>query len=150
MRVVLQRVKRSFVIIDNNEKREISKGLTLLVGISENDTQKEAEYLAKKCTDLRIFSDLDDKLNLSIKDISGEILAISNFTLYADCKKGKRPSFTKAGKPDMSKQLYDFFINQLKDTGISVKTGEFGADMEVEIVNDGPITIILDTDEMLK
>lgn len=150
MRVVLQRVKRSSVFINNNEKREISNGLTLLVGISQEDTEKEAIYLAKKCIDLRIFSDSDDKLNLSIKDINGEMLVISNFTLYADCKKGKRPSFIKAGKPDMSEKLYNFFVEELKKSQLGVKTGEFGADMEVEIINDGPITIILDTDEMLK
>ncbi len=150
MRVVLQRVKQSYVIIDNDEKREISNGLNLLVGISENDTEKEAIYLAKKCIDLRIFSDSDDKLNLSVQDIKGELLIISNFTLYADCKKGKRPSFTKAGKPDMSKKLYEFFVDEIKKSELVVKTGEFGADMEVSIVNDGPITIILDTDEMLK
>ncbi|MFI3226415.1 MAG: D-aminoacyl-tRNA deacylase [Clostridia bacterium] len=150
MRIVLQRVKKSSVIINSNEKREISQGLNLLVGISETDTEKEVIYLAKKCVDLRIFSDENDKLNLSVLDIGGAILAISNFTLYGDCKKGKRPSFIKAGRPEMSEKLYEMFVSEIKKSGLVVKTGEFGADMEVEIINDGPITIILDTETMLK
>lgn len=150
MKIVLQRVKKSSVLIDGSEKREIKNGLTLLIGISETDTEVEVLYLVKKCLDLRIFSDENDKLNLSVQDISGEILAISNFTLYADCKKGKRPSFIKAGKPDMSKKLYDLFVSELLNSNLVVKTGEFGTDMEVEIINDGPITIVLDTEEMMK
>ena len=146
MRIVLQRALKSSVIIDNDEKREISQGLNILVGISENDTKKEVDYLADKCLGLRIFSDSDDKLNLSVLDIKGEILAISNFTLYGDSRKGKRPSFIKAGKPSMSKELYEY----LKLSGLTIKTGEFGADMEVSIINDGPVTLILDTEEMLK
>ena len=150
MRIVLQRVLKSSVIIDNDEKREISQGLNILVGISENDTKKEVDYLADKCLGLRIFSDSDDKLNLSVLDIKGEILAISNFTLYGDSRKGKRPSFIKAGKPSMSKELYEYFVEKLKLSGLTIKTGEFGADMEVSIINDGPVTLILDTEEMLK
>lgn len=149
MRIVLQRVKKSSVIINGEEKREISQGLNLLVGIAQTDTKKEVLYLAEKCLGLRIFSDSDDKLNLSVTDIKGDILVISNFTLYGDSKKGKRPSFIKAGRPEMSNELYEYFVEIIKKSGLTVKTGEFGADMEVNIVNDGPITIILDTDEMM-
>ena len=150
MKLVIQRVLKSSVIIDGNEKREITKGLNILLGVSENDTKKEVDYLVAKCLALRIFEDLDGKMNLSISDIKGEILIISNFTLCADCKKGNRPSFIKALKPSMSKELYEYFIFKLSESEINIKTGEFGADMQVEIINDGPVTIVMDTDVMLK
>lgn len=144
MRVVLQRVSEASISIDNKKVASIEKGYMLLVGIAEEDTKEEADYLAKKISKLRVFEDEEGKMNLDIHQIEGSILSISQFTLLADTKKGNRPSFAKAGRPDMASKLYDYFNEQLRQEGIEVKEGVFGADMLVDIKNDGPVTIIYD------
>lgn len=148
MKIVLQRVKHASVSIDKKVYSQIAEGLLLLVGIEDSDTDMIMEKMAKKCVELRIFEDMQGKMNLGLKDIGGEILSISQFTLYADCKKGRRPSFTGAGKPDFSSMMYDKFNEMLKGHDVNVKTGIFGADMKVELLNDGPVTIILDSKEL--
>lgn len=144
MRVVLQRVSEASVSIDNKKVASIKKGYMLLVGIAEEDTKEEADYLAKKISKLRVFEDDDGKMNLDIHQIEGSILSISQFTLLADVKKGNRPSFAKAGHPNMASKLYDYFNKRLRQEGLEVKEGIFGADMLVDIKNDGPVTIIYD------
>ena len=148
MKVVLQRVKHASVTIDGNVYGKINQGYLLLVGITDGDTETEAKKLADKIVDLRIFEDENGKMNLGIEQVNGEILSISQFTLYADCKKGRRPSFTKAARPEISNPLYETFNGFLKDRGMHVETGIFGADMKVELLNDGPVTIILDSNEL--
>lgn len=145
MRVVVQRSKDSSVIIDGKVNGKIDKGYVLLVGFTSGDTKEIASKMALKIANLRVFSDNDDKLNLSLKDINGEILSISQFTLYAKLN-GRRPSFTKALNYGEAKDLYDYFNEELRNLGINVKTGVFGADMTVNITNDGPITIIIDSE----
>ncbi|WP_049476121.1 D-aminoacyl-tRNA deacylase [Streptococcus constellatus] len=144
MKIVIQRVKRASVSIDTELYNQIQQGLLLLVGVAPDDSQEDVEYAARKIANMRIFSDDEDKMNLSVKDVNGEILSISQFTLYADTKKGNRPAFTGAAKPDLASQLYDDF-NELLGREIPVKTGVFAADMQVELTNDGPVTIVLDT-----
>ena len=144
MKIVIQRVKRASVSIDNELYNQIQQGLLLLVGVAPDDAQEDVAYAARKIANMRIFSDDEDKMNLSVKDVKGEILSISQFTLYADTKKGSRPAFTGAAQPDLASQLYDDF-NELLSQDIPVKTGVFAADMQVELVNDGPVTIVLDT-----
>lgn len=148
MKIVMQRVKKASVTIERNLFSEISEGLLLLVGIEDSDNDEIIEKMAKKCVELRIFEDENGKMNLGLHEIYGSILSISQFTLYADCKKGRRPSFTKAGKPDFSSMMYDKFNDLLRSYNIEVKTGIFGADMKVELLNDGPVTIILDSKEL--
>ena len=146
MKIVLQRVKEASVKVDGKIVGEISKGLMLLIGIDENDEKADADWLIKKIIDLRIFSDENDKMNLSVKDISGEILCISQFTLLADYKKGNRPSYIKAAKPEKAIPLFDYFKNEIeKKSQLKVESGIFGADMKVSLVNDGPVTIVLDS-----
>ena len=147
MRVLLQRVKQASVEIDGNANGEIGQGLLLLVGFTENDGDKEIEYLARKVLNARIFSDADDKMNLNLQQVSGSILSISQFTLYAQTRKGNRPSFTRAQNPDIASKNYDKFNEKLRGSGVQVETGIFGADMQVSLVNDGPVTIMYDTDE---
>ncbi|UXI85743.1 D-aminoacyl-tRNA deacylase [Ligilactobacillus salivarius] len=147
MRVLLQRVKQASVEIDRNVNGEIGQGLLLLVGFTENDGDKEIEYLARKVLNARIFSDADDKMNLNLQQVSGSILSISQFTLYAQTRKGNRPSFTRAQNPDIASKNYDKFNEKLRESGVQVETGIFGADMQVSLVNDGPVTIMYDTDE---
>lgn len=147
MRVLLQRVKQASVEIDGNVNGEIGQGLLLLVGFTENDGDKEIEYLARKVLNARIFSDSDDKMNLNLQQVSGSILSISQFTLYAQTRKGNRPSFTRAQNPDIASKNYDKFNEKLRGSGVQVETGIFGADMQVSLVNDGPVTIMYDTDE---
>ena len=147
MRVLLQRVKQASVEIDGNVNGEIGQGLLLLVGFTENDGDKEIEYLARKVLKARIFSDADDKMNLNLQQVSGSILSISQFTLYAQTRKGNRPSFTRAQNPDIASKNYDKFNEKLRESGVQVETGIFGADMQVSLVNDGPVTIMYDTDE---
>ena len=147
MRVLLQRVKQASVEIDGNVNGEIGQGLLLLVGFTENDGDKEIEYLARKVLNARIFSDADDKMNLNLQQVSGSILSISQFTLYAQTRKGNRPSFTRAQNPDIASKNYDKFNEKLRESGVQVETGFFGADMQVSLVNDGPVTIMYDTDE---
>ena len=144
MKIVIQRVKQASVSIDSKLYNQIQQGLLLLVGIAPDDAQEDVAYAVRKITNMRIFSDDEDKMNLSVKDVKGEILSISQFTLYADTKKGNRPAFTGAAKPDLASQLYDDF-NELLSREIPVKTGVFAADMQVALVNDGPVTIVLDT-----
>ena len=146
MIAVIQRCASSSVRIDNKKICEIAYGLTVLLGICINDKEKDAEYIAKKIQTLRIFNDKNRKMNLSIKDVKGSILVVSQFTLCANIKKGSRPSFINAAPPLISKRLYDYFILYLKDTGAEVHTGEFGADMNVELINQGPATFIIDSD----
>lgn len=146
MRIVLQRVSQAQVSVSDNIIGKINRGYVLLIGIADTDGESELEYLVRKISNLRIFEDQDNKMNLSLKDVDGSILAISQFTLYADTKKGNRPSFTKAGQPSYAKQLYLEFIKRLKANDINVEQGEFGADMQVELTNDGPVTILFDTD----
>lgn len=147
MRVLLQRVKQASVEIDGNVNGEIGQGLLLLVGFTENDGDKEIEYLARKVLNARIFSDADDKMNLNLQQVSGSILSISQFTLYAQTRKGNRPSFTRAQNPNIASKNYDKFNEKLRESGVQVETGIFGADMQVSLVNDGPVTIMYDTDE---
>lgn len=147
MKAVIQRVLSADVRVGNETVGSINKGLLLLLGVMEGDTEKEAELLAAKTAKLRIFEDSDEKMNLSVLDIGGEVLSVSQFTLCADVKKGNRPSFTPSAKPDEAKRLYEYFNSCLMKEGISsVKTGIFAADMKVSLVNDGPVTIIFDTD----
>ncbi len=145
MRVVIQRSKKAEVAIEGMVVGAISKGLVLLVGINEEDTQEDVDYLVGKITKMRIFEDENEKMNLAITDVAGEILSISQFTLFADTKKGNRPSFIKAARSEQAIPLYEAFNQGLKDMGISVATGEFGADMQVSLINDGPVTIIIDS-----
>ena len=149
MRVVVQRCSRAEVRIDGRTVGQIGQGFMLLVGITEKDTQAEAELLAKKIAQLRVFEDPEGKMNLAIRDVGGAILSISQFTLYADCRKGNRPSFINAARPEKASPLYDYFNGTLRETyGLTVETGRFGADMKVDFINDGPVTILLDTDEL--
>ena len=145
MRVVVQRSKESSVIIDGKVNGKIDKGFVLLVGFTFGDTKEIVDKMINKIINLRIFSDSDDKLNLSLKDINGEILSISQFTLYAKLN-GRRPSFTKALNYDEAKDLYDYFNEELRNLDINVETGVFGSDMNVNITNDGPVTIIIDSE----
>lgn len=146
MRTVIQRVTHASVSIDSKVKSEINKGLLILIGIEESDTFEDINWLSNKITQLRIFDDENGIMNLSVKDINGEILAISQFTLHAKTKKGNRPSYQQAAKPEISIPLYEKFVEQLsKDLGKEVLTGEFGAQMKVALENDGPVTIIIDT-----
>ena len=144
MKLVIQRVKRASVSIDGQVYSQIQEGLLLLVGVGPEDDQKDLEYAVRKVTQMRIFSDEEGKMNLSVKDIQGEILSVSQFTLFAQTKKGNRPAFIGAASPDMASQLYDDF-NDLLEKEVAVKRGVFGADMAIELINDGPVTIILDT-----
>jgi len=144
MRVVIQRVKSASVMVDNNIAGSINQGLLLFIGITHNDNQAKIDWCINKIINMRIFSDSDDKLNLSIKDINGSILAISQFTLYADTVKGNRPSFITAAPPTIALPLYEYFIQQLQLSGITTETGIFGADMQVSLTNDGPVTIIME------
>ncbi|KAA8455829.1 D-aminoacyl-tRNA deacylase [Weissella paramesenteroides] len=146
MRIVLQRVKSASVSIDETVVGKIGVGFVLLVGIADSDTEAELDYLVRKITKLRVFEDLVGRMNLAIEDVGGQILSISQFTLYADTKKGNRPSFTKAGAPDFADKMYQLFNKKLRDTGLTVETGEFGANMQVQLINDGPVTIIFDTE----
>ena len=146
MRVVLQRVDNASVEFDNT-KNSIDKGLMVLLGITNDDTEKDIDYLIKKVSNLRIFEDEDNKMNYSVQDIKGSILLVSNFTLYANTKKGNRPSFTNSMSYEAAKKMYELFITKLKETNIPIKTGEFGAYMKISLVNDGPVTIIIDSKE---
>lgn len=144
MKLVIQRVKRASVSIDDQVYSQIQDGLLLLVGVGPEDEQKDLEYAVRKVTQMRIFSDEEGKMNLSVKDIQGQILSVSQFTLFAQTKKGNRPAFIGAANPEMASQLYDDF-NDLLEKEVPVKRGIFAADMAIELINDGPVTIILDT-----
>jgi D-aminoacyl-tRNA deacylase len=145
MRVVVQRVNSSKVTVEDKIIGSIGKGLNLLIGISKEDTEEDLLYLKDKIVNLRIFEDENDKMNLSLLDVKGEILAISQFTLYGDCRKGRRPNFMEAEGGERAKALYERFVELLRETSLKVETGEFGAHMIVDIQNDGPVTLILDS-----
>ncbi|MBQ9514696.1 MAG: D-tyrosyl-tRNA(Tyr) deacylase [Ruminococcus sp.] len=151
MKAVLQRVKNARVTVDERVTGEIGQGLLVLLGVSEGDTERDADVLAAKIANLRIFSDENDKMNLSLLTIGGGMLVVSQFTLCADCRKGRRPDFFGAAKPDEAERLYLYFCERIKKEGVNtVETGEFGADMQVSLQNDGPVTIILDSGELKK
>ncbi len=146
MKVVLQRVRRSRVLVDGDTIAVIERGLVILIGVGQADTTSEAEWLAEKCAVLRVFEDEQGKTNLSVQDVAGEVLVVSQFTLYADTRKGRRPSFINAAPPEIAQPLVDHFVDHMGGLGVSVQKGVFGAHMLVEIENDGPVTIILERD----
>lgn len=148
MRIIIQRVSRASVTVDEKIIGQIGKGFLIFLGVSHSDDKEVAERFAEKISKLRIFDDENGKTNLSIKDVGGEALIVSQFTLYADVRKGNRPSFTDAGSPDKAESLYEYFIDLIKSKGINTASGSFGADMKVDILNDGPFTVILDSDLM--
>lgn len=150
MRAVIQRVTHASVSIDGAEKAAMGEGLLILLGVTHGDGEKEADYLAAKCARLRIFRDSEDKMNRSVTDVGGQALVVSQFTLYSDCRKGKRPAFVAAARPETAIPLYERFVAKLREMGLTVGTGQFGADMQVSLLNDGPVTILMDTDEMMK
>lgn len=145
MKTVIQRVSSAYVKVDEIVEGEIAHGLLLLVGIDENDSETDADWLVQKILNLRIFGDNDGKLNLSVKDVKGEILCISQFTLIANYKKGNRPSFINAAKPDKAVPLFEYFKQEIAKSGLKTESGIFGADMKVSLVNDGPVTIVMDS-----
>ncbi|MCR5416236.1 MAG: D-tyrosyl-tRNA(Tyr) deacylase [Pseudobutyrivibrio sp.] len=148
MKFVVQRVNEASVAVDGKVIGQINKGFLVLIGVSDDDTKEIADKMVKKLLGLRIFDDENDKINLSLTDVGGELLLISQFTLYANCKKGYRPSFTDAGAPDMANEMYEYIIDKCRSENYYVETGEFGADMKVSLLNDGPFTIILDSKEI--
>ncbi|MGC4375849.1 D-aminoacyl-tRNA deacylase [Fictibacillus sp. Mic-4] len=150
MRIVLQRVKQASVTVGGQIVGKIHHGLLLLVGVTHDDTDDDARVLAEKIPNLRIFEDDEQKMNLSLIDVGGEVLSVSQFTLYGDTRKGRRPSFIGAAKPTYARALYEAFNEKLREKGLTVETGEFGAMMDVSLINDGPVTLILDTKEWLK
>ena len=145
MRAVVQRVSSSRVTVDERVTGEVKKGLLVLLGVTHDDTSKDVDYMVDKVTNLRIFEDENGKMNLSLDQVNGKILSVSQFTLYANCKKGRRPSFSDAARPDVANPLYEEFVEKLRAQGITVGTGEFGAHMMVELTNDGPVTILLES-----
>lgn len=145
MKVVVQRVKHASVTIDGKINGKIEHGFLVLLGIHSTDSEQDVDYLVKKVTNLRIFTDENDKMNLSLKDVNGQLLIISQFTLYGNCKDGNRPSFIEAARPETAIPLYEYFISECKKQIPIVETGIFGADMKVELLNDGPVTIIIDS-----
>lgn len=144
MRAVLQRVKEASVSVDEDIIGSINKGIMVLLGVSKNDTKEDAQKMLNKIIQLRIFEDDNNKTNLSLKDVAGQLLVISQFTLYADCHKGNRPSFINAGNPKLANELYEYFIELAKEQNLVVESGSFGADMKVSLCNDGPFTIVLE------
>ena len=145
MRVVVQRSKKASVTVAGNTIGEITKGFVLLVGITHGDTPEDAKYVAEKIVNLRVFEDHEGKMNLSLLQVEGQILSISQFTLYGDCRKGRRPNFMEAAHPDHASVIYDEFNHMLREQGIKVETGQFGAMMDVELINDGPVTLIVES-----
>ena len=145
MRAVVQRVSSSKVTVDGEVTGEINKGLLVLLGVTHEDTSKDVDYIIDKVLNLRIFEDENEKMNLSLKDVGGELLVVSQFTLYGDCRKGRRPSFSSAARPEVATKLYEEFIEKARKEGIVTKTGQFGALMMVDLTNDGPVTILLES-----
>ena len=144
MRIVLQRVTSASVRVDGNTVGKIDKGFRILFGVGQEDTEEDCRRLADKISGLRIFSDENDKINLDLDSVGGSLLVVPQFTLYADCRKGNRPNFIQAAKPDEANRLYEYFVEYLRDKGKNVETGQFGADMKVELLNDGPFTLVLE------
>lgn len=144
MKIVIQRVKNAKVEVENKIVGKIEKGFLVLLGITHEDTKEQADYLVNKLCKLRVFQDENDKMNLALKDVNGELLIVSQFTLYADCRKGNRPSFVDAANPDQANELYEYFCDECYKKGLHVEKGIFGADMQVSLINDGPVTIILE------
>ena len=144
MKLVIQRVKEAKVEVENNVVGKINQGFLVLIGITHDDNKENAEYLANKLCKLRVFTDENDKMNLGLKDVNGELLIVSQFTLYADCSQGNRPSFIEAAKPEQANELYEYFCNLCENNGIHAERGIFGADMKISLINDGPVTIILE------
>ena len=149
MRAVLTRVNSASVTIDGEVVGKIGKGFLILLGVGPNDTEKECRYLAEKALGLRIFTDDQEKMNLGLADVGGQVLVVSQFTLYGNCRKGRRPSFVEAAGPELGNRLYEQFLKDCTDLGYPPQHGQFGADMQVASVNDGPVTLILDTDELM-
>ena len=148
MRFVIQRVTEASVTIDGEISGKIGKGYLVLIGVADTDTKEIADKMIRKMIRLRIFEDEQGKTNLSLADVDGGLLLVSQFTLYANCKRGNRPSFIEAGKPDMANELYEYIIEKCRESVDEVQTGEFGADMKVQLLNDGPFTILLDSDQL--
>ena len=149
MRAVLTRVKSASVSIDGKVVGKIGKGFLILLGVGPNDTEKECRYLAETALGLRVFTDDQDKMNLGLADVGGQVLVVSQFTLYGNCRKGRRPSFVEAAGPELGNRLYEQFLKDCEDLGFPPQHGQFGAHMQVESVNNGPVTLILDTDELM-
>ena len=150
MRAVLTRVTSASVTIDGELVGQIGKGFLILLGVGPEDTEKECRYLAEKALGLRIFEDENGKMNLGLSDVGGEVLVVSQFTLYGNCRKGRRPSFTDAANPDLGNRMYEKFLSYCEELGFPPQHGRFGADMKVSSVNDGPVTLILDTDQLME
>ena len=148
MRFVIQRVTEASVTIDGEISGKIGKGYLVLIGVADTDTKEIADKMIRKMIGLRIFEDEQGKTNLSLADVDGGLLLVSQFTLYANCKRGNRPSFIEAGKPDMANEMYEYIIEKCRESVDEVQTGEFGADMKVQLLNDGPVTILLDSDQL--
>ena len=150
MKAVIQRVKKADVVVEGKTVGKIDKGFLILLGVVDGDTEKEAEVLASKTAKLRVFEDENEKMNLSLTDVGGQVLVVSQFTLYGNCRKGRRPSFAEAAGPELGKALYEKFLSICEELGYPPQHGEFGADMQVESINDGPVTLILDTDQLME
>lgn len=145
MRALIQRVSKGSVSVDGEVRGQIGRGLVILLGVRNDDTQDDVRFLAEKCANLRIFADSDGKFNLSCLDVQGDVLVVSQFTLYGDTRKGRRPSFIDAAPPELSEPLYESFVSAMRALGLKVETGEFGAMMDVEIHNDGPVTLMIES-----
>lgn len=148
MRFVIQRVKEASVTVEGNVIGAIGRGFMVLIGVCQEDTRETADKMIRKMINMRIFQDENDKTNLALSDVNGELLLVSQFTLYADCRKGNRPSFIKAGSPDLANEIYEYIISECRKQVPKVEKGEFGADMKVSLINDGPFTIVLDSDDL--
>ena len=149
MRAILTRVKSASVTIDGEVVGKIGKGFLILLGVGPEDTEKQCRYLAEKALGLRIFEDENGKMNLGLEQVEGQVLVVSQFTLYGNCRKGRRPSFTEAAGPELGNRLYEQFLQDCRDLGYEPQHGQFGGDMKVESINDGPVTLILDTDQLM-
>lgn len=144
MKVLIQRVSRAEIIIDKDERQNIDRGIVVFLGITHDDTKEKADFLVDKCMNLRIFNDEQDVMNLSLLDIRGDILIVSQFTLYGNAQKGRRPSYIDAARPEISEPIYDYFVDKVRQFELNTSTGKFGSDMQVNLVNDGPVTIIIE------
>jgi len=148
MRAVVQRVSRAAVVVDGNTVGQIDNGLLVFLGVAQSDTDADADYLADKVAGLRIFHDAEGKMNRSVADANGAVLCVSQFTLYGDVRRGKRPSFDEAARPERARELYEYFVAQIRREGLRCETGVFQTDMKVELINDGPVTILLDSSKL--